>query len=279
VEERGGSQSRPYLLGDARGFNIFILGSKHRRFDLLADNGDSEGPVAVNGGFKANSFGTITRSIFTCKSNDQFTLLVNGDLNYGNGELSCGRFLVSGTVIKAPSLPSGGSGQTGNIKQKSGLDFEDAGSFLNGVNYDLCGLGGKDAQRSPFGAITFRGNLQDDVQIFEIAASDLDGATSLSFEGVKAGAVVIVNVVGSTARFTNFQTFTNGIAPENLLWNFCGTTNIEIKNFQFIGSILAPRAYAALENTEVKGTLIVSSARFINAAEVHWHPFTGVDCA
>jgi choice-of-anchor A domain-containing protein len=280
VGKRGGNEADSYLLGPAHNYNIFLLGSKHRHLDLVADNGDSEGPVAVNGGFKASTFGIITRGKYTCVNNNQYTLLVNGDLEYQNGELSCGRYLVSGTVIKAPSLAPGGSGQTGDIKQKSGLDFVAAGTHLNGVNHDLCASNDYyHAQITQWGAITFKGNSKDDVQVFHIPASDFDGATSANFEGVKPGALVIVNVVGSSAHISNFQTFTNGIPPENLFWNFCGTMSLDIHNFQFLGSILAPRAHVVLENTEIKGTLVASSARFKNSAEVHWYPFTGVDCA
>jgi choice-of-anchor A domain-containing protein len=127
------------LLGDAQPFGTFIVGHGNVN-DINVNNARFGGRVAVNGSAIIDSFEIgLGLNCSAATANADFTLIVAGDLNATNGELTCGTFLVGGTVISPPGLSgSAASGRTGDVLAQSGLDFAATSADLESVSLALC---------------------------------------------------------------------------------------------------------------------------------------------
>ncbi len=108
---------------------------------------------------------------------------------------------------------------------------------------------------------------QDGTNFFEIDADSITGSTTIIIDN-HAGwdAIVVVNVVGTAATITldNGEVKLLDIAPEQVLFNFCGIANLEIapvdlSGYHFYGSILAPETDVIFNNGEIFGWLGVKS--------------------
>jgi len=110
------------------------------------------------------------------------------------------------------------------------------------------------------------------LNVFTLNSSMLNGATGLNINAT-AGSTVVVNVIGSSANFSNFQMNINGTSKQNVLFNFQDATAINLTNFQFNGSILATKAAVSTTYGQLNGTLVAGSLS--GSMESHDYTFTG----
>ncbi|WP_408993922.1 choice-of-anchor A family protein [Streptomyces sp. 1268] len=136
--------------------------------------------------------------------------------------------------------------------------------------------------------MTFTGDGTSAIQIFDVDAdleSEAGGNTGFVFNGIPAGATVLVNVYGSTRSVATFMgSFPNEGLRENLLWNFPDATDLSLTGpAQFEGSVLVgqPTSSTVLSMSGTNGrfytagSLTHTSQGQSGGQEIHAYPFDG----
>lgn len=237
------------LLGPAKDFNVFV-------FEDLTLNADSHGRVAVGGDATLTGFGTATE-LPEAGAGD--TLVVGGDLNYTNGEVSVGDVVYGGrrnlTGVGPEDL---------TVKQGNPIDFDAAEQFYKNYSAQLGNLAANgEVIIEPWKEIRLTGNSSD-LNVFEINASDLASATSfhLNFD---SNSTVLVNVTGNPFNLTsgfqmNLNGNPNGAGADRVLFNFVNATQLNSTGFSWQGSVLAPLAdYNEFSSGHINGQMIAKS--------------------
>ncbi|OXM54029.1 choice-of-anchor A domain-containing protein [Amycolatopsis alba DSM 44262] len=139
----------------------------------------------------------------------------------------------------------------------------------------------------------FTGDGKSALQVFTVDF-DLTGATGgmqgIEFEGIPAGATILVNMVGAARTINTFTGDLNDQDPlnklrEKLLWNFPDATRVKIAGgAQFQGSVLVgePGSTATVTAAGMNGRFFTtgslvhsSEATGGGGQEFHAYPFTG----
>ncbi|XCM29854.1 choice-of-anchor A family protein [Streptomyces parvus] len=136
--------------------------------------------------------------------------------------------------------------------------------------------------------MTFTGDGTSAIQIFDVDVdleSEAGGNTGFVFNGIPAGATVLVNVYGSTRSVATFMgSFPNEGLRENLLWNFPDATDLSLTGpAQFEGSVLVgqPTSSTVLSMSGTNGrfytagSLTHTSQGQSGGQEIHAYPFDG----
>lgn len=78
-------------------------------------------------------------------------------------------------------------------------------------------------------------------------ASDLASATSMQLVGIGTALklqAVVINVVGASAEqvvsLSNFFVNLDSVPVQTVVWNTCGTSDVVISRFRFLGSLPPP---------------------------------------
>ncbi|MCF2532189.1 choice-of-anchor A family protein [Yinghuangia soli] len=139
--------------------------------------------------------------------------------------------------------------------------------------------------------VTFRGApAAGSVQVFEISAADLDGASSFVFEAIPENTSVLVNVTGAKKvaispmsvgfngeRVDLYSSPKYGAAAARILYNFREAPALTLSGGgNFMGSILAPKASADLTASTNGRLYFGGSARMHGTGnETHNYPWNG----
>jgi choice-of-anchor A domain-containing protein len=114
-----------------------------------------------------------------------------------------------------------------------------------------------------------------DVNVFDVSASDFNGAVLWSIDA-PAGSFVVVNIRGAAASFGGFGIhFSGGIDQHGVLYNFVDATSITAQGFGFWGTVLAPDAHVDFSNGSFDGGIYAKS--FTGNAEGHINPLNDRD--
>jgi choice-of-anchor A domain-containing protein/LPXTG-motif cell wall-anchored protein len=142
------------------------------------------------------------------------------------------------------------------------------------------------------GTVTFTSTAPSagNIQVFEIAAADLDKASTFLFQKIPAGASVLVNVTGNRAvsispmsvgfnddRVDVYTSKNFGEAASRILYNFRESPTLTLGGGgNFMGSILAPKANADL-TASTNGRLYVGGNVKTHGSgnESHNYPWSG----
>lgn len=252
-------------LGRAGDFDVFVIG------DMIANNTDIEGRVAIGGNAQFSNIGIGTRLDET-QSAARATMVVAGDLSFMNGSVT-GDAMVGGTLgATEQTYRQGTFGLTA-----SPINFEMAYKHLADVSSTLANQPASlNASIAPWGAIEMDAVGRTGITYFDITHSDLENATSWDI-AADDGATVIINVSGSDVSASNFQMTLNGqplqsgsVAPFHVLINFSEATSLSSTAFSWQGSILAPHAAFDFNNGHVNGQVYVHS--ITGGGEYHFVP-------
>jgi len=136
--------------------------------------------------------------------------------------------------------------------------------------------------------ITFTGDNTSAIQIFDVDAdlvSSTGGNAGFTFNGIPAGATVLVNVYGSARTVATFMgSLPNPGLRERLLWNFPDATDLTLTGpAQFQGSVLVgqPASTTTLTMSGTNGrfysagSLTHTSSGPSGGQEIHAYPFDG----
>ncbi len=200
------------------------------------------------------------------------TAIVAGDLSLRSGTVYGDAFYANGATVASDVDVRGA------LAQGSPIDFDAAFAALQGTSAQLAAL--PDNGSTGLGIyrwgnqISLRGS--DPVRnVFTVPASVIDDAVSFTVD-VPAGSLVIINVPGAAASFSGFGLFLVGADAEHVLFNLPNATSLDITNFGFVGSVLAPLADTTFVNGSFDGQLIVGA--LTGTGEPHAHVFAGDLC-
>lgn len=261
------------FLGNATGFNEFILG------DSTRTNTDSLGQVAVGGNATFNNFsiGSGVNSGNIVGTND---LVVGGNLG-GSQVVNNGPGNILYNTVSNPSVFNNGGGKTN--QGSSASFFAAASSTLLADSQNLAAQTANGTATVSSGTLNLTATLASgtttNTVYFNLTAAQLTSASGLNIaitDNNGTTPVVIINVNGAAATFTNNYTSTfSGVTLNDLLFNFYnstsggfGTSTLSLNANPFHGSILAPMAaITANSSGQVNGEVI--GASFTGNIETH----------
>jgi choice-of-anchor A domain-containing protein len=244
-------------------------------------NGDVEGRVSVNGGFKAQNFGTAQNLACSAEQAlDVTNLVVNGPLNYANGQHFCGSAIALSNV-KAPSFAqqSLGAGlaiasSSADLESRTGLDFDATTAFLQQLASQWCGA---DESNAPVvvnadHSIVARSTTSASVQSFSVSVTDLIAATLFTIDVASSTDVVIINVIGSGALTLNGFDIDTDLPASSIIWTVCDSTEVNVNAMKLMGNLLAIEADVVLENAQVNGNVLARSLTGTSSGQVNIAP-------
>jgi hypothetical protein len=247
--------------GAAADFNVYLTGSDKLIYDLDLPVGDIEGRCAVNGGLKVSSFGTAQNYACANTATDakKYNLIVNGKMDYSNGQLFCGSSLclASGNSPSLRQLPYGATNarasSSQDLKDRSGLDFVSTTGYLQGVSDYFC---------------KYAPGVHDLLRVSVYAPADVSKIV------VPSGGsyVAVVNIKGPGAiNFSNFQ-IPSGVDASQVIYNVCGSNDVNISSFELNGHLLALNSDVVLQNGHVKGNVYARSLVGAGSGQVNLAP-------
>ncbi|MGW6415769.1 choice-of-anchor A family protein [Streptomyces sp. NPDC055055] len=280
--------------------------------DYTADGGtaEAEGLLVVEGNAtfaKASggvfNVGRVGAGSGILPASGSLMLAVGGDLaiakgttvDVGHGLTAGPRYggsvQVGGKIEEKGSLETnGGSRSSGTGAREALSPYAAFGDTVRGESSSLSALKPTGKSVRSGGTVTFEATGSASPQVFEIAAKDIDGASTFLFESIPQGAAVLVNVTGGQKvgidpmsvgfngdRADTYTSPVFGEAASRILYNFEDTTAITLGGGgNFMGSILAPKATADLTASTNGRVYVGGDIRTHGTGnETHNYPWTG----
>ncbi|MFT4924815.1 MAG: choice-of-anchor A domain-containing protein [Phenylobacterium sp.] len=240
-------------LGVAADFSTFIFG------DYKAKSGNNNGAIAVGGNLDIQGYSVATDNAIAI---GDYGLLVEGDAKFKSGRLYRGKFRVQGDIKKVDSsvlagLPNGVS------LENLPLDFS-----IKALQQQYVDLSAELTQLDANGVIdyqskvlTFQGDTESSIQVFNVVADNLKKAHTIKVQGIPEDASIIVNVIDNNAKKLqvvnkDFSAFIPHRAKT--LFNFYQAQTIMLNGVSFEASILAPTATLEAKNGNLMGSAIAN---------------------
>ncbi|HAG82264.1 MAG TPA: PEP-CTERM sorting domain-containing protein [Cyanobacteria bacterium UBA12227] len=256
------TQAHAISLGAASDYNVFTLG------DMTQWNTDAEGKVAVGGNATLTNF--YAGMGLPNSGNNGDVLIVSQDLLFTGGSVQ-GNAVYGGNA----TVSNVNFNNNGILRNDNPLDFAQVGKELQDLSKYLGGLTANGNKTIAYGGISLTG-LDSSLNIFNVAASDLNGANSFKIN-TPTDSTVVVNISGPSAVLQNFGFEING-SPNNpqrqkVIYNFYEATNLTAQGIGIQGSVLAPFANFQFNNGQVNGNVIVGS--LTGSGQSNLHLFNG----
>ena len=139
----------------------------------------------------------------------------------------------------------------------------------------------------------FTGTGADEVQVFTIAASDLNAAKHITFANIRPHTPVLVNVTGGPVAFNpghwdynsrigfDMRAAGDGDIAASIMWNFADAEDVKLLgSSQVPGSVLAPHALVTQITASTNGRIYVGGDLTLDGVgnELHSYPWAGT-CA
>ena len=130
------------------------------------------------------------------------------------------------------------------------------------------------------GIVTLNGLNSAGVVVFNLAAGTHTSTSTIAtgiykynFINCANAQSILINVSGTDVKFYG-GLFENYPSPNKIIWNFYQATTLEVGNWGFKGTILAPYSYFNFNSGHLDGNVFVN---YINGSngEVHNRPFMG----
>ncbi|MFF7250292.1 choice-of-anchor A family protein [Embleya sp. NPDC008237] len=238
-------------------------------------------------------------------SSGNVMLAVGGDLSIAKGTtVDVGSGLIAGpkyggSVQIGGSLNAAGTLQTNggasSSRMGSARAIEPYGGFDRTLRDESASLGAlkQTGTATRSGAtVTFKSTAASigNIQVFEISAADMNGASTFVFEAIPDNSSVLVNTTGTQGvsispmsvgfngeRVDIYSSPTYGSAASRILYNFREAESLTLGGGgNFIGSILAPKASADL-TASTNGRLYVGGNVRMHGTgnESHNYPWSG----
>lgn len=270
-------------MGAATDYNLFVFN------DYTATSTDVGGTVAVGGDMTVSSFGTGSALPSGYKG---VSLSVGDDLSYANGQVFQGDVEVGGTITNPG--PGGFNVQHGTATDGVKGVF-DAGSYetdMEDISAYLAGLDANGSWTEGYGQVTLTGTDK----VLNVIDLDLDAiknqwATDARYThwaptavnaltiDAPSGSTVVINVSGDTSVFLQAHgIFLVGVSGDAIVYNFhdAKASSHTIAASPVYGTVLAPHAAIAFDNTQMHGQLIADSVS--GTGELHELSFSGDIC-
>jgi choice-of-anchor A domain-containing protein/uncharacterized repeat protein (TIGR01451 family) len=251
--------SSTYNLGIASDFNVFCLN------DMNQPSCDTEGRVAAgNNAYFANySVGDKLDTL----SGVSDVLIVGNNLIYESGAIYNGN-VVYGNLTNLPINQV--SINNGIIRQDSVINFASADVELKTLSNMLKGYSINGTTTLTNSELSLTGT-HPLFNSFLVSKEQLNAATDFIIN-VPNGSVVLVNISGNGIEWKGGHVV-HGTAKNNVLYNFYEAVNLEIRNIDIQGSVLAPLADLEFPSGLISGQVIAKNIS--GQGQFNWHKFLG----
>ncbi|GEN06371.1 choice-of-anchor A domain-containing protein [Myxococcus fulvus] len=241
VKEGTTAQCLEVRLGD---YNLFVLEDYRQGVDV-------GGRVAAGGNILLDAFRVGWKLPATETAN---VLVAGNDMRLQNGT-------VWGSARYGGNLTTVGPVifQRGNAARGMPIDFVARGEALRTLSGHLKALPANGTTTlESWGGVLLKGTSPK-VNVFNVPSTAFASATLLSIDA-PANSLVVINVSGTTARFTNFgHVFAGGIDETGVLFNLPDATSLTAFDYGFYGTVLAPRAHVAFSDGSWVGSIYARS--------------------
>jgi len=227
-------------LGPASNYNYFIFGN------VSLSNTDVEGRAAIGGNATFSNYGVGDK----LTSNSGYSLVVDGNLSYNNGQVFHGSVIHGGTYTGNVNV------QNGTNVQGDLIDFSAAETELRNLSSALSGISAT-GTTSNSGDLSFNGSSSG-LNVFSTQTSAIDAAYNFQVYA-PAGSTVLINVAGQSVTWDNMSVGLNGVQNYNVIYNFFEATTLNLSSIGINGSILAPKADVTFNNGQFNGILVAKS--------------------
>jgi choice-of-anchor A domain-containing protein len=288
-------------LGPAQDYNDFVLGDFTQSGTDAGGNGPDVGMgVAVGGNFApASGSFTVHGPIVVGGNYTNGPTTIDGSI-YGYHDVTFSNSAVNGTVYAGHNVTiSGGGSPSGGVqyvnqaaipsyfsRQQVGsvphpIDFDAAGDYLKSESLFLHSLSTTTGvsfvhNGSNFLTLSGSGSNFYDFQVTATQFRTTNGGFNINVTGV--GGVtptVVVDIVddGTGYAFTHVTPSYSSALSRYILFNFAGSSPLEISSTGVVGSILAPNSAVHFNNGSLNGTLVAGSLS--GGGESHAYRFLG----
>ena len=253
-------------LGASQSFNAFLYDT------FTSQYSDSQGSIAAGGNVSINGYSVASQ---LASQPDNPTLLVGGDLSYGQGTLFVGSALVAGSTSNVNQsvvngLESGASIQQGAILD---IDFESEFTQLRLLSSTLAQAPSTGAVEYKYGGAYLTGDCASDTQIFNLSGQTLLNSNHLVLSCVPSTSTILFNIDGQTAGFKNIGLSQLHSQASQILYNFHEADTVQFTHVGVEGTVLAPNAHLDNPRGQINGSIIAKS--WDGPMELHNVPFTG----
>jgi choice-of-anchor A domain-containing protein len=259
-------------------FNALIFGS------MTSSGGDTEGRLAIgnnfsfsSGGYSVGMAGTGQGSVDAPTDTDNF--IVNGNFHNGGNNWQVRGNLIFNTysgTLPTHQYGTNKSGITEHIKFAGGTLLDRYKKLSTGLAANLAnGTYSKPESWSP---VTLTGT-HSILNIFNITLPNPHDNSEI-YINIPAGSTALVNVSNTAVNMTGGSMRVNndgalGVATK-VLFNFPNATSISIKNYAFLGSVLAPKADFSGHGGSINGQSVIGgNVDQSGGFEFHNFYFTG----
>jgi len=183
--------------------------------------------------------------------------LVCGDLDYESGKVHNGN-AVYADDYNVNGVVAHGMGFNGIVNNKARFPFEASKQCYLGLCSTFADKTDTGHVSANFDVVNFSPVNDDPIQIFSTTCDILSAGTSFKFNNIISFMSVVVRVEGDGCKIAAHVA---GIQPEQLLWTFCGSTELTLIGQRFVGSILAPQADILASGGKLAGQTIANNWR------------------
>ncbi|HEX8705299.1 MAG TPA: choice-of-anchor A family protein, partial [Myxococcaceae bacterium] len=207
------------------------------------------GKVAAGGNITLDSFGVGSALAGTNITN---TLVAGGNLTLSSGGVAGdtwygGSYTPNWSVRISP----------GTLARGTPIDFEARFDELRSLSARLATRPINGATEPRWGNLYMTGT-DPCLNVFEVRASDFKNAQGRNISA-PAGSFVVVNIRGTALSFNGGVSFSGGITPQRVLYNFVEATNLDARGFGLQGTVLAPYAHVTLNDGSWSGGIYAVS--------------------
>ena len=252
-------------LGVATDYNVFVLGN------MSESGSDAEGRVAVAGNASLNGYSAGSALQNASAGN---ALVVGGNLNFSNGQVSHGNAVYGGSLTGNVAVPNGQL-----LHSSAAIDFTSAANTLKMSSTYWSTLSPNGATVNNYGGINLVGT-NPELNVFSVTGDMLSHAWGMTID-VPAGATVLVNISGTSNNFQYMGVgfsdvngdHTGSTTKQKVVYNFYESRSLTVSGISVQGSVLAPLADLSFSNGNIEGTVIANNLN--GNGEAHNYPFTG----
>ncbi|MFT4176339.1 MAG: choice-of-anchor A family protein [Luteolibacter sp.] len=245
-------------LGVATDYNYLVFGN------ATLQNSDAEGRVAVGGNANYSNYGIGDKLPAGSRG---YSLVVGGNLTYGNGQVFEGDVIYGGTLNAGQSF----NVRNGSLIQGQYLDFSAARNQLTSFSSSLSQLEATGSFLNEYGTLVFTGT-DPNLNTFTIQASDISNSHGIRISAPE-GSTVLINVAGASVDWKNMGINLSGTDKQRVLYNFYEATSLNIASISVQGSVLAPNADVTFNYGNLEGTLVANNLS--GTGEFHHYAFQG----
>ncbi|MCP3061951.1 choice-of-anchor A family protein [Myxococcus sp. K38C18041901] len=241
VKEGTTAQCLEVRLGD---YNLFVLEDYRQGMDV-------GGRVAAGGNILLTDFRVGWKLPATETAN---VLVAGNDMRLQNGTVWGNTRFGSHLTTVGPVIF-----QRGTAARGTPIDFAARGESLRTLSGHLKALPANGTTTlETWGGVLLKGTSPK-VNVFNVPSTAFASATLLSIDA-PANSLAVINVSGTTARFTNFgHVFAGGIDETGVLFNLPDATSLTAFDYGFYGTVLAPNANVSFNSGSWVGSIYARS--------------------